>query len=196
MFDFLVSGEAPRAQIGAMLMALRLRGETIDEIVGATDAMRPRMEPVVHALRVLGSDQLIVVHGLDGINEVTTIGLTFCAILKDGQVQTCTITPELIGLPRITRHALRGGDAIVNAAALRSVLEGRLGAHRDICLFNAAAALYGYGAVKTLDAAAASIDEGRALAALYRLVRVSNKLAKADYGPVTLEKKGNTHEHS
>ena len=81
-----------------------------------------------------------VVHGSDGLDEITLTGPTFVAALEDGNIRTFEVTPEDAGLPRAGGDALKGGDAEANAAALRDVLEGRPGAFRDVALLNAAAA--------------------------------------------------------
>jgi anthranilate phosphoribosyltransferase len=98
--------------------------------------------------------------------------------LKDGIVTMFEVTPEDAGLPRAVIDDLKGGDAAINAAALRQVLEGARGAYRDIVLLNTAAALVVGGRVQTLvdgiSAAAASIDSGAAGAALERLVAATN----------------------
>jgi anthranilate phosphoribosyltransferase len=118
------------------------------------------------------------VHGRDGLDELSTTGPTLVAELKDGNVTTFEVTPEDAGLPRATMADLKGGDAAVNAAALRQVLDGARGAYRDIVLVNTAAALVVGGRVQTLvdgvGIAAASIDSGAARAALERLVAATN----------------------
>jgi anthranilate phosphoribosyltransferase len=136
------------------------------------------VEPIAHVLHKLGSRHAWVVHGRDGLDELSTTGPTLVAELKDGNVTTFEVTPEDAGLPRAAMADLKGGDAAVNAAALRQVLDGARGAYRDIVLLNTAAALVVGGRVQTLvdgvGVAAASIASGAARAALERLVAATN----------------------
>ena len=311
-FDILMSGEATPSQIGAFLMALRVRGETVDEIVGAVSSMRSRMLPVVapadavdivgtggdgigtynistlasiivagtglpvakhgnralssksgtadalsalgvkldigpqliarcineaglgfmfaqlhhsamrhvgptrvelgtrtifnllgplsnpagakrqllgvfsphwlvplaEVLRDLGSESIWVVHG-DGMDEITTTGVTHVAALENGKIRTFDLTPKDFGVDTAAMDDLKGGDGIANAAALRDVLGGRKNAYRDISLCNAAAALVVAGRAETLsDAmkiATDALDHGKAAEVLDRLVAVSNE---------------------
>lgn len=133
--------------------------------------------PMARALDALGSERAMVVHGSDGLDEITTTGSTFVARLDGGSVTTFELCPEDAGLPRVGSEALRGGSAGTNAAALRAVLEGRHGAYRDVAILNAAAALVVAGRAPDIrggaELAAASIDEGRALARLDHLVELS-----------------------
>jgi anthranilate phosphoribosyltransferase len=136
------------------------------------------VEPLAHVLKNLGSERALVVHGSDGLDEVTTSGPTSVASLENGLVTTFEISPEDVGLVRVKPEALRGGDAEANAVALRRVLEGKAGPFRDVAVFNAGAALVVAGKAKDLkggvELAAASIDSGKARAALDCLVDVSN----------------------
>ncbi|MBN9274970.1 MAG: anthranilate phosphoribosyltransferase [Mesorhizobium sp.] len=136
------------------------------------------VEPVAETLRALGAAHVWVAHG-DGYDEITTTGQTHVAELAGGKIRTFTLTPEDFGLPRHTKDELRGGDAAYNAAALRGVLSGKAGAYRDTVLMNARAGLVVAGRVAALkdgmDAAAAAIDAGKALAVLDRLVVVSGE---------------------
>jgi anthranilate phosphoribosyltransferase len=136
------------------------------------------VEPLAHVLKNLGSERAFVVHGSDGLDEITTSGPTFVASLEKGGVQTFEITPEAVGLARVKPDALKGGDAAANAAALRDVLTGKKSAFRDVALLNAAAALVVAGRAKDLKAGAAlaqkSIDSGEAEGALGRLIAISN----------------------
>lgn len=136
------------------------------------------VEPIAHVLHKLGSRHAWVVHGRDGLDELSTTGPTLVAELRDGNVTTFEVTPDDAGLPRAAMADLKGGDAAVNAAALRQVLEGARGAYRDIVLLNTAAALIVGGRVQTLREgvamAAASIDSGAARGALERLVAATN----------------------
>ncbi|MEQ1713484.1 MAG: anthranilate phosphoribosyltransferase [Hyphomicrobium sp.] len=136
------------------------------------------VEPIAHVLKRLGSEHAWVVHGSDGLDELTTTGPTRVAELKDGAIAVFEVTPEMAGLPRATLAELKGGDAQVNAAAIRDVLAGKPGAFRDIVLLNAAAALVvGAKSGSLLDGverAARAIDSGAAAKALDRLAAISN----------------------
>ncbi|WP_320201481.1 anthranilate phosphoribosyltransferase [Agrobacterium sp. rho-13.3] len=134
--------------------------------------------PLAEVLRDLGSESIWVVHG-DGLDEITTTGTTHVAALEDGKIRTFDLTPKDFGVETVTIDDLKGGDGVANAAALREVLSGRKNPYRDISLCNAAAALVVAGKAETLvdgmKIASASLDEGRAAAALDRLVAVSNE---------------------
>ena len=136
------------------------------------------VEPMAQVLKNLGSDCVWVVHGSDGLDEITTSGPTSVAALDKGAIRTFEIKPEDIGLPRAKPEALRGGDAEHNARALLDVLKGKAGPYRDVALFNAAAALVVAGKAKDLKDAAGlarkSIDSGEAEGKLDRLIAVSN----------------------
>ena len=139
------------------------------------------VDPIAHVLKRLGSEHVWVVHGSDGMDELTTTGPSRVAELKDGAITLFEVTPELAGLPRATLADLKGGDAKVNAAAIRDVLAGKPGPFRDIVLLNAAAALVVGGRAASLSdgvqRAAKAIDSGAAAQALARLVAVSNGAA-------------------
>ena len=136
------------------------------------------IEPMAQVLNNLGSECVWVVHGSDGLDEITTAGPTSVAALENGKVRTFEVTPEDAGLPRAKPEALRGGNAAENAKALLDVLKGKAGAFRDVAVLNAAAALIVAGKAKDLKAGAAlaakSIDSGEAEGALDRLIAVSN----------------------
>lgn len=136
------------------------------------------VEPIAEALARLGSEKAWVVHGSDGLDEITTSGATKVAALEDGAVTTFEVTPEDAGLARHAKEALQGGDAEANAVSLRSVLDGAKGAYRDVAILNAAATLIVAGKASTLAEgaalAAAAIDSGAAYSRLDALVRVSN----------------------
>ena len=133
---------------------------------------------MAETLRTLGSERVWLVHGSDGLDEMTTTGVTHVVELKDGNIHAFDITPEDAGLKRATLADLKGGDPSHNAAALTAVLDGAHGPYRDIAILNSAAALIVAGKAANLKDGAAlaarSIDEGRARAALARLVAVSN----------------------
>ncbi|MFN3547210.1 MAG: anthranilate phosphoribosyltransferase [Mesorhizobium sp.] len=140
------------------------------------------VEPVANVLKTLGAEAAWVVHG-DGLDEVTTAGVTKVAQLRDGAIEIFTVTPEEAGLARAEFADLRGGDAAHNALALRSVLAGEKSPYRDIVLMNSAAGLLVAGRASSLTEgvamAAESIDTGKAEQALDRLIRVSNRGADA-----------------
>jgi anthranilate phosphoribosyltransferase len=119
-----------------------------------------------------------VVHGSDGLDEITLSGPTFVAALENGDIRTFEVTPEEAGLARVGGDALKGGDADANAIALQSVLDGMPSPYRDVALLNAAAALVVAGRAKSLREGVAlgikSIDGGAALARLKQLIVVSN----------------------
>ncbi|KXG86702.1 anthranilate phosphoribosyltransferase [Agrobacterium bohemicum] len=134
--------------------------------------------PLAEVLRDLGSESIWVVHG-DGLDEVTTTGTTHVAALENGQIRTFDLTPKDFGVDIASINDLKGGDGIANATALRGVLGGAKNPYRDVALCNAAAALVVAGKAETLmdgmKIASASLDDGRASAALDRLVMVSNE---------------------
>lgn len=146
------------------------------QLLGVFDARW--VEPIARVLHRLGSEAAWVVHGSDGLDEITTTGPTDVAALKDGTVTAFQITPEDAGLPRSSLADLRGGDAETNAEALRAVLAGATGAYRDIVLLNAAAALIVAGRATDLrtgvSLAADSIATGAARTALDRLAAISH----------------------
>ncbi len=133
--------------------------------------------PVAETLKTLGADHVWVVHG-DGYDEITTTGETHVTEVVDGELRSFVLSPEQVGLSRHAKDDLRGGDAAFNANALRGVLSGANGAYRDTVLMNAGAGLVVAGRAASLKegvaAAAAAIDNGRALGVLEALVKVSN----------------------
>lgn len=135
-------------------------------------------EALAGVLGQLGSERALVVHGSDGLDEITLTGPTQVSELRDGQVSTRQIDPRDFGLQRVPAEALQGGDAAYNARILREVLDGWEGPRRDVVLINAAAAIAVGGRAEDMTAglelARASIDSGRACRALERLVEVSN----------------------
>jgi anthranilate phosphoribosyltransferase len=139
---------------------------------------RQWVQPLAQVLRNLGSQSVWVVHGSDGLDEITLTGPTFVAALENGEIRTFEVTPEEAGLARCDSEGLKGGDADANAVALQSVLDGKPSPYRDVALLNAAAALIVAGRVKTLkegmEIGQTSLDSGAAAARLKRLVAVSN----------------------
>jgi anthranilate phosphoribosyltransferase len=140
---------------------------------------RPWIEPLAHVLGALGTERAWVVHGSDGLDEITTSGPTYVASLEGGKVTTFEIEPEDAGLKRAATADLKGGEAAHNAEALRAVLDGKPGAFRDVSILNAAATLVVAGKAKDIkqgaELAAKSVDSGEARKRLERLVAVSNK---------------------
>jgi anthranilate phosphoribosyltransferase len=141
------------------------------------------VEPLANVLARLGSERAMVVHGSDGLDEITTAGPTSVASLENGTVRTFEITPADVGLPKADPKRLLGGDADANAAALLSVLKGEKSPYRDVAMFNAAAALVVAGRAKDLAGGMAlartSIDSGEAEGRLDRLIAVSNNASQA-----------------
>jgi anthranilate phosphoribosyltransferase len=139
---------------------------------------RPELtELVARSLGLLGSERAWVVHGADGLDEVSTTGYTKVSEVRDGAVNTFYVHPHDFKLPKTTPETLRGGDAAENAAITRSVLSGKPGPAREIVLLNAAISLLIAGSVSTvgegIDRAAEGIDSGAATATLEKLIAVS-----------------------
>lgn len=134
--------------------------------------------PLAEVLGLLGAERAWVVHGSDGLDELTVSGPSQVAEWHQGKVTRFEVTPELAGLPRSPAEALTGGDAAYNAAALLRLLDGEGGAYRDIVLLNAGAALMVAGAAKDVKdgvaLAARSLDSGMAKAKLEALITASN----------------------
>jgi len=135
------------------------------------------VEPVARVLGLLGVKRAWVVHGADGLDELTTTDISHVAVLDGGKVATFRISPRNAGLPEAKPHDLIGGDAVENAAHIRAVLQGNQGPLRDIVLLNAAAALLVASKADTLREgvalAAQSIDNGKAMGVLEALVKLS-----------------------
>jgi anthranilate phosphoribosyltransferase len=133
---------------------------------------------MAEVLNALGSKRVWVVHGSDGLDEITTTGETYVASLENGTIKRFSISPEDAGISRATATSLKGGDAETNAEALRAVLRGEKNAYRDIVVLNAAAALIVAGKATTLregaELAARAIDSGAAAETLSQLVQASN----------------------
>ena len=140
------------------------------------------VEPLAHVLKKLGSERAWVVHGSDGMDELTTTGPSTVAELRKGEVTVFEVTPEDAGLPRAEPKDLAGGTPQENAEAMRALFDGAPGAYRDIVLLNTAAALLVSNKVKDLkegvDMAALAIDDGGARAVLANLVSTTEKLAE------------------
>jgi anthranilate phosphoribosyltransferase len=135
------------------------------------------VETLAAALGELGAVRALVVHGSDGLDEITTTGPTHGALLEEGRVRRVSIEPRRLGIPESKADDLRGGDAGTNAAIVRAVLGGEPGPRRDVVLLNAAGALWAAGRVldleEGLEQAARSLDSGAALERLERLVEAT-----------------------
>jgi anthranilate phosphoribosyltransferase len=139
---------------------------------------RQWVQPLAQVLKNLGAESAWVVHGSDGLDEITLTGPTLVSALHHGEIKNFEVTPEDAGLPRCEPGALKGGDADANAIALQSVLNGKPSPYRDVALINAAAALIVAGRAKDLregvEIGTKALDSGAANARLKHLIAVSN----------------------
>ncbi len=145
---------------------------------------RPELtELVARSLGMLGSTRAWVVHGADGLDEISTTGYTKISECRDGAVNTFYLHPGDVGLPKASPEALKGGDAAENARVATAVLGGEAGAARDIVLLNAGASLLIAGAVPSvaegIRRAATALDSGDAKGVLERLTALSNAATEA-----------------
>jgi anthranilate phosphoribosyltransferase len=135
-------------------------------------------ELIAQVLRNLGTARAMIVHGLEGLDEISLSGPTRVSELKEGQIRTYTLTPEELSLKRCRLEELRGGSPEECANALRGVLQGETGPKRDVVLLNSGAALYLSGTASSvaegMRLAAQSIDSGRAREKLDLLVQMTN----------------------
>ncbi|HUU08358.1 MAG TPA: anthranilate phosphoribosyltransferase [Dehalococcoidales bacterium] len=176
---------APRREIGIrtvfnILGPLTNPAGAQAQVLGVADGLlAEKMALVLHGL---GCKHALVVHGDDGLDEVTVTGKTEVYEVKDNYIKSYFISPEDFGLPRAELDCLRGGTAAENAACLRNILGGATGPQRDVVLLNAAAALMVGGGVDTLQQGIARageiIDSGQATAKLEQLVRFSQSLVQ------------------
>ena len=147
------------------------------QVVGVYSA--DLVEKLAEALRELGLLRALVVHGDDGLDEITITGPSKVAELRDRQVKTYEVTPEQFGLQRSTLDKIAGGDATENAAIIRAILDGERSSRRDVVLLNAAAALVAAGHADRIgDAvplAAYAIDSGHARQRLQLLIEFTNR---------------------
>jgi anthranilate phosphoribosyltransferase len=151
------------------------------QIVGVP---RPELADLVaRALLMLGADRAWVVHGVDGIDEISTTGYTRVLECRDGAVNTFYLHPAEFGIPKASPVDLQGGDAAQNASIVQDVLDGQRGAARDVVLLNAGAALFVAGAASSvrdgIGMAAAAVDRGAAKTTLESMVRSSREEAVA-----------------
>jgi anthranilate phosphoribosyltransferase len=135
-------------------------------------------EKMATVLKMLDCQHALVVHGEDGLDEITITGKTFVSELKKGSIKNYEVTPEEFGLPRAKPDSLKGGTVKDNAELLRSILSGKKGAQRDIVLMNAAAALLAGDKITTLGQgitlAEQAIDNGKALQKVEELISFSH----------------------
>jgi anthranilate phosphoribosyltransferase len=154
------------------------------QLVGIYD--KKWLLPYAEALKALGSSRALVVHGADGLDELTTTAVTYFSRLENGQISVGEIAPEEAGLRRATLNDLKGGSAADNAAALVRLFNGEKGAYRDIVLLNAAAALMVSDRAKdvkeAVGPAAQALDSGAAGAKLDALIVASNRTASHSEG--------------
>jgi anthranilate phosphoribosyltransferase len=138
------------------------------------------MEKLAEALSMLGLRRALVVHGLDGLDEITITGTTRVAEAREGSVRSYEIEPEEFGMSRAALEEIAGGDAVENAAIIRAVVNGEKSPRRDVVLLNAAAALVAAGKTDhiagAIPLAARSIDSGGAAEKLDALVRFSSAI--------------------
>src|SRR5262249_6225191 len=138
-------------------------------------------EPLARVLAELGTIRAYVVHGADGLDEITNTGESHISEVREGVVRNSRVRPEDFGLPRASITDLQGGDREENAQIIRRILAGEPGPRRDIVLMNAAAALVVGGRARDLKEgvalAAESVDSGAAGRKLDTLIELSQRLA-------------------
>ncbi|PCI03575.1 MAG: anthranilate phosphoribosyltransferase [Zetaproteobacteria bacterium] len=138
-----------------------------------------KLDLVANSLAQLGTKRALIVHGRDGLDEITTTAITDAVWVENGNTHRFEIDPAAFGMPYATPQALQGGDAAFNAEVMKHILAGVQGAGRDIVLLNSAAALWVAGKVDSiadgLGLAAKTIDDGKATATLDALIAFTNK---------------------
>ena len=127
------------------------------ELMGVYD--RELVEPLAQVMCNLGVRSAMVVHGEDGLDEVSLSAPTYVCEVRDGWVRSYTLTPERFGFTRCRKEDLQGGDPAENAAILRAILNGEKSAKRDAAVLNAAAAMFVSGKFESIEAAVAVADE-------------------------------------
>ena len=162
--------------LGPLANPARLRRQ----VLGVSDArMGERMAGVLQAR---GCERALVVHGHDGLDELTTTGPSTVFDVDGGEVRTYVVEPGELGVPVAAPDDLKGGDVATNAELARRILAGEPGAHRELVVLNAAAGLVAGGAAADLvagvAAARAALDEGRAASVLHALVETSQRVAR------------------
>jgi anthranilate phosphoribosyltransferase len=147
------------------------------QVLGVYDATLT--EPLAKVLQNLGSTHVFVVHGADGLDEITLTGKTYISELKYGEVENYEVIPEDFGLKRCKKEELLGGDSEANARITLDILKGKNGPHRDIVILNASAAIVAGGKARDLKEglliASESIDSGMAMKKLEGLRRLTNE---------------------
>jgi len=150
--------------------------KTKHQVLGVFD--KRWLRPMAEVLQALGSDHVWVVHGEDGLDELTVTGKTLVAELKNGKITEFEVHPSDAGLPLSTLESLKGGEAEENAQAITSLLNGEASSYRDVVVLNSAAALVVSGVVKTLadgaERAAGAIDSGQAKTLLGNWINFTN----------------------
>jgi anthranilate phosphoribosyltransferase len=174
---------APRREIGArtifnVLGPLTNPASASIQLLGVYD---PRLtETLAQVLGTMGTEAALVVHGADGLDELSTTGINKVTQLQQGSLKTYYLDPQEMGLPRADLNSLKGGLPEDNARIMKGLLEGDKGSKRDMALLNAAAALLAAGKAadfkEGLGLAAESIDSGRALHKLDEFILASNSL--------------------
>lgn len=163
--------------LGPLLNPLGVRRQLVGTYSGAL------VEPLARAFAELGAERVLVVHGEDGLDEISTAAPTQVAHLCDGRVERSTLDAAELGIPRARPADLAGGAAEENAAIIRAVLEGEPGPRRDIVAVNAGAVLWVGGAaedlIEGLELARRSIDSGAARERLDALVRAAAGAGRA-----------------
>jgi anthranilate phosphoribosyltransferase len=147
------------------------------ELLGVYE--RELIEPLAKVLMNLGVKNALVVHGSDGLDEISMSAPTTLCEVKNGWLRTYEITPEQFGFRRCAKEDLIGGTPEENAVILKAVLNGEKGPKRDAAVLNSAAALYTSGKIETIDAAVKAvedvIDSGKAMAKLNEFIKHSNE---------------------
>jgi anthranilate phosphoribosyltransferase len=166
-------------------LAMRTAFNLLGPLTNPADATRQLVgvpkpeftELLARALQLLGSERAWVVHGADGIDEISTTGYTKISECREGRVSTFYVHPADFGLSKTVPASLKGGDAATNAAIIRAVVQGQKGPSRDIVLLNAGVALFIAGRVSSaregIERAAAAVDSGDAGRTLAAMVRAS-----------------------
>jgi anthranilate phosphoribosyltransferase len=175
---------APRREIGIrtvfnILGPLTNPAGAKAQVLGVAD--ESLVEKLALALQNLGCHHALVVHGEDGLDEITVSGKTHVCELKGGHIENYTISPEEAGLPGAGSESLKGGSAKENAEMLRHILAGAPGPQRNAVLMNTAAVLLAGDKVETLrqgvESAQKTIDSGQALSKLEQLIQFSQNLS-------------------
>ena len=137
------------------------------------------LETFARVLQKLGCVHALIVHGSDGLDEITLTGSSMVAELKDNTISKYELHPNQFGLDCCDAAALKGGNPMENAQITRDILDGKKGAHRDICLLNAGAAIYAADLSPNIsagiEAASEAIDSGRAKAKLEALIEITHR---------------------